>query len=656
MPTPSPSSLPGNDQSADTEAQLRARLTERPADVAALQTLGAVLAGQGRYGEAEEAFARALAIDPGAADALFNLGVLHQMAGRHEAAIECYRRLLSLGAPTADLLVNIGNAYIALQHIDEAIAAYRQAVALAPHSPLALNNLGLALAKAGRTAEATATFEQAIAAAPADPDPLLNLAQLQLTAGRLIEPAALLEKALTLRPELTEPRQALAQLCVLRGDVEAAIALREEAIRRQPHRPELYRELILDLNFADGDDGGRVAAACRDWHRRFAPDPAAPQFHGIDPDPERRLRIGYVGGQQFRSHTLAAVILPLIEAHGDAVELTGYSDLPAAREDDVTRHFQRRMRWRRTGELSDEGFAQAVADDHIDILIDPVGFTGGSRLLALARRPAPLQISFPVMGTCGGPTIDYVLVDDVIAPDPALSHFSERALRVPFAYCYRPLSALPDIGDPPCERSGFVTFGSLNALPKIGPRAIRAWGRILDQVERSRLVVKAGFPFRDPMVQEHFLRRLAAEGVDASRVTLQGWLPHERDHMALHNEIDIALDSFPYCGVTTTYEALAMGVPVITRAGTQMLGRYAADILRAAGLADGIAEDDDGYVARAVTLARDRDRLRALRRSLHGMLFNSPACDAPRTAGSIENALRSAWRDWCARAKHGWRG
>lgn len=621
-------------------------------DVDALQQHAIALAGQHRYAEAEEAFTQALALRPDASDILFNLGLVRQMAGRHDAAVECYRRLLALGAPTVELLVNLGNAYTALQRPDDAITAYRQAVAIDPRAALALNNLGLALAQSGRPEDAADAYERAINAAPDAVDARLNLARLHMAAGRLIEPAALLETALRQRPDLTEVRRALAQLYELRGDIDAAVAQREAAIRATPDQPDLYRELILDLNFADGDDGSRVAAACREWHRRFAAPPAAPLFRDVDPDPDRRLRIGYVGGLQFRRHTLAHTMLPLIEAHGDGFEFTCYSDLRPEDEDDISRRFQRRMHWRRTGGLSDEEFARTVATDRIDILIDPVGFVGGSRLQALARRPAPLQMSFPTMGTCGGPTIDYVVTDRIVGAEATLQHFAECALFVPFAYCYHPLEPLPDVGDLPCDRTGVITFGSLNSLPKISRRAMRAWRRILDQVKDSRLLIKAGFPFRDPAVQRHVLKRLADEGVDTGRISVKEWTPAHGDHLATYNEVDIALDAFPYCGVITTYEALSMGVPVVTRTGTRVLDRYSTAILRAVGFDDGVAADDEAYVARAVALASDRGRLRALRGSLRDQLLGSPACDARRVASFLEDALRSAWRDWCKEATH----
>lgn len=621
-----------------------------PPDTEELQRLAIELARQGRYAEAEQAFTRALALDPASPDILHNLGLVHQMAGHPAAAIECYQKLLSIAPPTAELLVNIGNAYAAVQRVEDAIAAYRRAVDIDPASALALNNLGLTLARAGRPAEAADAYERAIEIAPGYADPLINLAQLHLAAGRLIAPADLLERALGLRPDLTDLHRTLAQLYELRGDIDAALVEREAAMRSAADRPDLHRELILDLNFADGDDGGRVASAARDWHRHFAPSAATPLFRNIDRDPDRRLRLGYIGGLQFRSHTLAHTMLPLVEAHSDGFELTCYSDLPLADEDDVTRRFQRRMDWRRTAGLSDQAFAAAIADDRIDIVIDPVGFVGGSRLLALAFRPAPIQVSFPTMGTCGGATMDYIVADEQLLPAAAIAHVSERVLRVPFAHCFRPLAPLPDISPPPVDGSGVITFGSFNTLPKISRRAIRAWRRILEHVEGSRLLVRAGFPFRDAAVKQHVVGRLAEAGVDVGRVALGDWAPDHRDHLASYNEVDIALDSFPYCGVITTYEALSMGVPVVTRTGARPLDRYSSAILRTVGFADGIAADDEAYVARAVALAADRARLRALRQSLRGMLMSSLAWDAARVASSLETALRSAWRDWCTKA------
>lgn len=631
----------------EAEATLRALLARDPTDFDAQHQLGLVLAGANRWAEAEPALAAAVRLRPQSTDALQNLGLIRQMAGRHETAIECYLAVLAIQPGLSDVLTNLGNAYLALQRFADAVRSYRAATQIDPTSAVAYNNLGLALAQSSQPADAAHAYTEAIRIAPDYFDPLLNLAQLHLAAGRLAAPGALLRRALALQPDFVEARRALAQICELTGEVDTAIEHRRAAIRSHPDSPDLHRELILDLNFADDDDGQIVAEACRDWHRRFADDAGAPLHRVLDRNPDRRLRVGYVGGTQFRMHTLAATMLSLVEAQRVAFDLYCYSDLPPNQEDDITARFRSLMAWRVTSGLTDERFAQSVADDNIDILIDPIGFVGGSRLLALARHPAPVQVSFPLMGPCGGPSIDYVIADEHILPDSARSHYSERVLQVPFAYCYRPIQALPEIGEPPALAAGVITFGSMNTLPKISRGAIHAWRRILDRVTAARLLVKAGFPFRDPRVRQEFLQRLAEEGVDPGRVILKDWTPGHADHLAVYNEIDVALDSFPYCGVITTYEALSMGVPVVTRTGDRVLDRYSSSILSTVGFTDGIAGNDDDYVERAVALASDPDRLRALRRSLRSQLLASTACDAAQVAASLGSALRSAWRDWC---------
>ncbi len=635
----------------EAAAKYREFLGANPSHFEAWHHLGLALAQGGELATARDALLKALEIAPDSADACFNLGVLLQTMGRHGEAVPYYLKILASTPASPPVLLNLGNAYLSLARFDEAAAAYRQAAALDPRSALADNNLGLALEKLGKGDEAAAAYEAASRIDARYVDPLLNLAQLRLAAGRLAEPSRLLKQALALQPGLTESRRCLAQIYSVCGAIEEAVGEREFVIRSAPPRSELYRDLITDLNFADGDDGRRVAAACQTWHQKFAAGLAdrAPPFPN-DRNPDRPLRVGYVGGSQFRTHTLAVTVLPLVETHDRReVELYCYSDLPPEQEDHITARFKRAMAWRSTHQLSDADFTSAIRRDQIDILLDPVGFSPGSRLLALARRPAPIQISFPMMGPCGGATIDYVIADDRLLPPQAEKFYTEKILRIPFAHCYRPTLEPPPIRVLPAAQSGVVTFGSMNVLPKVGRRAIRAWSRILQSVGNSRLLVKAGFPFRDPDVRKAFLARLAEQGIGAERVTLMEWSPDYRGHMDVYNAIDIALDSFPYCGVTTTYEALSMGVPVVTLAGARVLDRYASDILGTVGFDDGIASTEDDYVARAVDLASDIERLRKLRSSLRERLFASPACDATRFARSIETVLRSAWRDWCAR-------
>jgi predicted O-linked N-acetylglucosamine transferase (SPINDLY family) len=596
------------------EAGYRKILAADPAHVGALQHLGIVHAQRGRFADAEEALRRALVIKPDDPDILYNFGLTLQQLGRHAEAVACYLKMTAV----PEVLVNFGNAYRALGRFDDAVSAY----------------------------------EKALSAAPNDVATLINLAELLLERGRIAAPIQYLRRAVELQPKVLAPHHALAALYMVNGEIEQAIAERETVKRLAPDLEEVYRELVLDLNLADGDDGSQVAAACRDWHQRFAAPLAAVRVAPRnDPDPDRRLRVGYVGGTQLRYHTLRDMLLPIIAAHDQsAVELYAYSDLPEEREDSSSAEYRRHLSWRRTRGLSDEALATTIRHDRIDVLIDPVGLVGGSRLLALARRPAPIQISFPLMGTCGGDTIDYVVADNCTLPVEAERHFSERVIRIPFAYCHKPPPAdLPSIAPLSMRTAGgIVTFGSMNSLPKLSPRAVQVWSRILARVPNSRLLAKANFSFRDEEVRDAFRRRFTAHGIDPRRIELLPWAPSQEEHMAAYARIDVALDSIPYCGVTTTYETLAMGVPVVTRVGRRVLERYGLSILSAVGLEEGIARSDDEYVEKAVALAADPDRLDMLRRTLRDRLLASRACDHRAVASSLELAIREKWREWCA--------
>lgn len=596
------------------EAGYRDLVARAPGYAEGWHHLGLVQAQAGRAAEAIEAIDRALAIDPVMIGALFNLGLALQLAKRPADALDRYNRIVALGAESGELRLNMGNAFFAL----------------------------------GRAAEAAQEYQRALALAPDLIEALGNLARLHLMSGRYAEPARLYRRIIEIDPERDAAREALARLDEICGRIDEATAGRALLIERYPERADLVREQLIDLALIEDD--GRQQATLDIWRARFVERLSAAALpHTNNRDPERRLKVAYVGGDQFRRHTLTMVTAPLIEAHDKTrFEWFCYSDLPSDGEDEFTAVFRRHMQWRPMHGVSDQQYAEAIERDRIDVVIDPVAFTAGSRLLALAHRPAPVSISFPAMGGSGG-VVDYVMVDATLSPEGEPARLTERNLHVPFAYCHRPLDAPPPLQDPPALTAGHVTFGSVNNLLKLSPGLLRAWGRLLARAPTARLIVKAGPPFKDEAVQDDFMRRLAQAGVDAARVTLAPWAPDHAAHMEIYNRIDVALDSFPYCGVTTTFEALGMGVPVVTRAGPRIMERYGVDILRAVGFEDGVANDDDSYVERALALAADPGRLRDLRRSLPAALKNSIACDGARVAAGIEEAIRGAWRAWCAK-------
>jgi predicted O-linked N-acetylglucosamine transferase (SPINDLY family) len=211
---------------------------------------------------------------------------------------------------------------------------------------------------------------------------------------------------------------------------------------------------------------------------------------------------------------------------------------------------------------------------------------------------------------------------------------------------YHPLVDLPPLAPPPAIRNGYITFGSFNRIAKIGRTAIAAWARVLQAVPRSRLIIKSSVGL-SPDAAVRYQTAFREYGISADRLEFRGRVSGDVDHFRQFNDIDIALDTLPFCGVLTTCAASAMGVPVVTCAGARILERYGAAILGAIGFDEGVATGVDDYVAKAISLASDPGRLAALRRALRDQLLASPVCDAPAFAHSVESAYRAMWRRWC---------
>jgi len=297
--------------------------------------------------------------------------------------------------------------------------------------------------------------------------------------------------------------------------------------------------------------------------------------------------------------------------------------------------------------LDDTALAARIRDDGIDILVDLGGHTGGNRLLVFAREPAPVQVSYlGYPATTGLEAIGYRLTDARADPPGVADDFHGEALiRLNRCFlCYGTPDDAPEVAPRPAD--GPITFGSFNHLPKVTPEVVATWCRILDRVAGARLILKAK-GLASAVTRDRVRALFADHGIAPERVETIAWLPAPGDHLALYGRVDIALDSFPYNGTTTTCEALWMGVPVVTLAGDRHAGRVGASLLATVGRDDLITATRDDYVARAVALAADADGRAAARRDLRERVRRSPLGDAAGLATEIEAAYRAMWRRWC---------
>jgi predicted O-linked N-acetylglucosamine transferase (SPINDLY family) len=368
--------------------------------------------------------------------------------------------------------------------------------------------------------------------------------------------------------------------------------------------------------------------------------------HPNAPDPGRRLRVGYVS-RNFLRHSVAFFAEPVIAGH-DRARFEVYAYYTHSVVDETTQRIAAHVdAWRHVGEEDDETLARRIFDDGIDILVDLGGHTKRNRLGVFAAKPAPVQVTWlGYPDTTGVAGMDYRITDEITDPAPhADARHSERLLRVPPPFlCYAPPADSPPVA---LRGAQPVVFGSFNMLAKVNAGTIALWSCILREVPGSRIRLKsAALAHRE--TAERVLRAFESRGIARKRIVLRGWADDRADHLEAYGKIDIALDTFPYNGTTTTCEALWMGVPVVTLEGVAHMSRVGSTLLRAAGLPELVAPDAEVYVATAVALARDGERRRRLRAGMRARLTASPLLDAARFTGNYERALQQAWASWCA--------
>lgn len=528
-----------------------------------------------------------------------------------------------------------------------AAAFSRSALALQPDGSAFHRTLGEALRGLGKFEAAEGSLRRAIELSPEDASNHASLGLALIDHGRLAEALDAIQRAVQCAPERGKTYIALGLVYLLMGRAEEAVASFRRAAELDPSNPNFEAGVLFSQHYLANVDPETLYADAKRWGTRFA-DPlsnAAPA-HTNDADPNRRLRIGYVSGD-FQQHPVARVLQAVLPAHDPAeVEVFCYATKRCLDR------FARNLRlatdhWRSLVELSDEAAADLIRGDGIDILVDLSGHTGHNRLLTLARKPAPIQaIWLGYFDTTGMTGIDYIFADGFVCPPGDERFYVEDVIRLPHSFlCYSPTDASPEVNSLPMLSRGFVTFGSLNNIAKIGPHVMALWARILRAVPNARMVLKYG-GLADENVRQDFLTRFAQHGIDSDRVTLLGSSPLG-EHLTAYDEIDIALDPFPYNGGVTTLDALWMGTPVLSIRGDRFVGRMGASSLSTLGLQELIAETPDDYVAKAVSLAANPAHLIELRRSLRQRLIESPVCDGAAFARALEQNYRAMWRTWC---------
>ena len=626
------------------------RVTAIPAESAQeLLHQGNALFQAGELEAAAHCYRRALRIEPFLAAASFNLGCTMDALSGPREALPHFIQAATLRPEWCEARGNLGFTLARVGRMAEAEAELEAAAELRPGDAGIRNNLGLALSELGRGEEACASFREAIRLDPLYPEAHSNLAILYERYGRSSEAISCCLEALRLRPDYPEAHHNLACALKSQGRHEEALAQYRAALRLKPDYQEARSSLLFTLCYPAGVSEEEVAAEhlCFGSLHRVAPQP-----HGNDSSPDRTLRIGYVSAD-FRGQAVARFIEPVLRHHDRSrFRIFCYSNVsvPDARSEELK---QLADRFVNIAGVPDQAAEEMIRRDGIDILVDLSGHTAGNRLALFARKPAPLQVTW--LGyphTTGLKAIDYRICDAVTDPPGATERFyCEKLLRLPGNFsCFAPPEEAPEVGELPSLDTGSITFGSFNNPAKITTQTVALWAGVLLGVPGSRMLVK-GYALADPGSRARLAALFALHGVAPERLELLGNTPGYRDHLALYQRVDLALDTFPYHGTTTTCEALWMGVPVVTLAGASHRSRVGASLLGSVGLRDLVAQHDFEYCDAAIALARDTARLKRLRATLRPTMAGSALTDGAGFTRRLESAFREIWLGWAGAGK-----
>ena len=646
----------------------------------AWNNLGLARKQQGDQAGATAAFTTALEqappSDPAnaslAAETCSNLAQLELDTHQLQAAKQWSGRALALDPQNAQVQFTQGNVLNALGEYEQAASALRRALELQSDFPEALNNLGNILLNLRRHSESIATFERAISQRSDYAEALANLANAQRESSYpdLAEKALL--EAIRIKPEFAAAHSNLGNAYFDQGKVDLALESYHRGIELGQDDRDFVPNYLFALNYSPSASDADLAAETRRlWQAKYADllsepparagaaDASGADASGANPFgattagavtagagpaiTARRLRVGYVS-PDFWMHPVARFLLPVLEHHNRSqFEVFAYSSRYL--KDGMTSEIAKRVEhWRDVHQLDDAALADLIRADGIDLLIDLTMYARDCRPALFARKPAPVQITYlAYVGTTGQATMDYRITDGVLdPPEDGPLPFIEQPLRL--SRCWwsfsvpPPVVTIPAVVSPPCLSQGVISFGSLNNFVKVNEQVRALWAELVASVSGSRLVLH----IKQTRAREGLLEFFAERGVSSDRISLIGY-QNGPDYMATYGQIDIALDTAPFAGGTTSFDALWMGLPLVTLAGERSSSRGGASILTSLGRPEWIARSPEEYIAIAQRLASDPQGLAAIRSGLRAELQASPLMDNAGFTRELEDLYRQAW-------------
>ncbi len=454
------------------------------------------------------------------------------------------------------------------------------------------------------------------------------------------------KKAVAKEPENIKYQVNLAVDIIHLGNIQQGIDMLKDAVEKDPSNILAHSKLLFYLHYLSAPDPQMLFEEHKKWGRIHCPTTLAKTAHDNNPDPHRKLRIGYIS-PDFRMHSIAYFFAPLLERHdSNVVEVYGYADV--AKPDKFTEYLKKQFyHYRNISRLGDEQIIEIIEKDKIDILVDLAGHTTDGRFAVLAYKPAPILVTWlGYPDTTGMKQVDYRFTDKLADLPQSQNFYTEELVFLPHGFlCYKPAESSIAVERLPAVKNGFITFGSFNNKLKINAQTISLWSQVLKANPGSRFVMKFSGGDEKPL-KNFYLKQFEQLGITEDRIEIHDW-KSPAEHLKLYNQVDIALDTFPYNGTTTICEAMWMGVPTISLVGQLHASRVGLSILSQVGLEFFAVSSSDEYVKKATTLVNNIESLQKIRASMRQRMLSGTLCNAKAYASGIEAAYRKMWHKWC---------
>ncbi|MDI6401501.1 tetratricopeptide repeat protein [Balneolaceae bacterium ANBcel3] len=644
-------------QPQKAETLLKESIQKKMISQEVLQVYSLALWKTGKLAEAEMIARQAVKMDTSSAESWIHLGKVMIAGAKAGEALPILQRANQIDPSNSEVAFLIGSVYADQGLTDKALQLLNIALKIDPNYLDAILKKAAVLNAAGKFNEVEQLYEHYMVLMPEQLATFkLALAELYRTTGKYEKSLQQYDYLLSEFPRLSIVLGGYANLLLDLGRFDEAEKYLLKAHKADPDNIRVFNAYLMAMHYNPVRTQSHIFKAYQQYARLYRPEKQPLRPEPDNKKADKKLRLGLLSSG-FRKHPVGWMIaLGLEQLPKDQFEIYAYS--LHNKIDEITNRIHHMCAaWRNVKGKSEQAIEQQIRADHIDILVDLNGVSADSRVQVILNEPTPVIVKWVggLFNTSGLPAVDYLISDHYETPEGEDKWYTEKLVRLPHDYiCYLPPDYAPEVASLPVLNQGHITFGCFNNPIKINQKLLEKWARILHRVPESRLLLKSkqfgSAVFTDPVAS-----LLEDLGIDRSRILFEGFSPHP-ELLKAYNQVDIALDPWPYSGGLSTCEALWMGVPVITCPGPTFAGKHSKTHLRNAGYAGFVAKDWDEYVDKAVALAQDPENLASIRAEMRDRVRHSPLCDGERFGIHLGQAFREMWkqrvRGWKKRTKN----